>query len=520
MGGFKHLVLLGGSPDLQQLVLQAGLARSVSTVLPAGCSADALVRLHDAGTPLTRAVQCLAPGGVLYYEVDRRRDGLLQLPQRAARMLRRAGFTVSGVYWVTPNFRRRQAYIPLDHPRALLWYLCNHATDAKSLQTASGTLLPCAGGIGSATLGLSARCFAVTAVLARPERAPLPSVLASALPPVLEQSCSGTIILTPGRNDWPRIVYLPFADHGQEPFAALKFPRCSALSEDIHREQTVLQSLQKYLQPDMASTVPVPLGLFRWNDIPVSLESFIPGRELKTFAAGAVEISHDRQIQDLRRAAAWLTEFNRQVVVECPVWSPEMIMEHVEEPLAQYEWHFRLTPDERLLFDDVRTGAYTLSGASLPITWSHGDLAPKNIHSAGDKIVVLDWASSRISPPLFDLLYFVNVWYFFVRYPRGDGDPQQCFQELFFGPRPRDDAVREVRSVVRAYLDALGINRGFLPLLFVLVWVDFALNEVHGRPWREARNIRGNPDPSRKYVQFVQYTAQRRGKWLAEICSW
>ncbi len=98
-GPFAHAVLLGGAPGLSRSLLDAGFARTISRSLPRDRSANAVIVLHDetAAVDLARASAALAPGGVLYVEVDRRRTGCrLWTPARISRRLTALGLRTGG----------------------------------------------------------------------------------------------------------------------------------------------------------------------------------------------------------------------------------------------------------------------------------------------------------------------------------------------------------------------------------------------------------------------------------------
>ena len=121
---FGHLLLLGGTPQLQATLLELGVARRVSRSVRAGDTADALVILAGAGGPIDLAIEQLEAHGVLYWEVDRRTAGDLTLtPARAMRRLAEHGLTPDLAYWVKPGFPDRHMYVPVDSPGAVTWYL-------------------------------------------------------------------------------------------------------------------------------------------------------------------------------------------------------------------------------------------------------------------------------------------------------------------------------------------------------------------------------------------------------------
>src|SRR5262249_47915795 len=123
-GVFEHLVLLGGSASLVEQVVGMGLALRVSREIPRADSADALVVLSGARVSLDKAIGCLALGGSLYCEVDRRSlRSFARSPSRLQRLLQREGLSLTGIYWVRPSFAKPEIYLPLDVDGAISWHL-------------------------------------------------------------------------------------------------------------------------------------------------------------------------------------------------------------------------------------------------------------------------------------------------------------------------------------------------------------------------------------------------------------
>ena len=94
-----HWLLLGGGPDLARLAVELGLARSATTEGRVEQRADVVALLYGSTETLERAVDALAPGGLLYWEIDRRsiRRSVVT-PGRALRRIRAAGLIPLTVY--------------------------------------------------------------------------------------------------------------------------------------------------------------------------------------------------------------------------------------------------------------------------------------------------------------------------------------------------------------------------------------------------------------------------------------
>jgi hypothetical protein len=70
-GRFERLALIGADDAAIAAARAAGVAGDVVTRLDAGVRADAIVCRQRASVSLEAAAAALAPGGVLYLEVDR-----------------------------------------------------------------------------------------------------------------------------------------------------------------------------------------------------------------------------------------------------------------------------------------------------------------------------------------------------------------------------------------------------------------------------------------------------------------
>lgn len=512
-GQFEHLVILGGPRDLADRVVELGLARRVSRQLLAEREADALVILHDAGVSLAAAIHSLRPGGVLYYEAERQLSNSVEFsPDRLRRRLAQSGLTMAGIYWIRPDFVRPQLYLPLDLPQVLTWY-----TDSIFVATTPARRL-----LETFTRAISwlqtnspfslVRCYAVTAVMgAVPTLAP--SMLGDPLfPPELRQPDVRPLLLTAGHDDWNRVIVLPFSARSARPLSVVKFSRLPERNRHTANEQRVLGTIRACLDAKMARTIPEPLGLFCWKSLAVSMESCVPGR-LFSAATGRWGMPLRQKLDYLRLAADWLTQFHRQAQIDQLMWSQEANAQWIEEPLTAYAKIFDLTADEEALFAAVRQRSQALIGASLPLVWEHYAFDDQNLYRHGDEVYVIDWEGSDAGLPLFDLLYFIVRWSDRrIGFDTQDWNAASLrgFASLFCGGDPlnliRRDPVRTaVDRAIAAYLQGLGIDVRFFPLLLVLMWVKRSLS-------RGERQIRlgtqhGDMRSGNLYVGYVTLLA-------------
>ena len=264
---FRHLLLLGGSPEMAEQLRAAGVAERVSET-PG--EADAVAVLRGARVSPAEAVRCLAPGGWLYWESDDRRSlwSPWAVPGRAVKRLRACGLHIAGVWAVWPSFERHEAYVPTERLR---WFgRTLHPSLALRLFPLKGAVLT--------------RFFAILA----------------------------------GPGDLPRPVLL---SHGAERAILLadrilKVPRSPAFNLKTAREQDALARIRSRLDPETARALPEPLGLMRFGDVVAGVESCAPGRPLTRGSEA-----------DLRLAAEWLTRFHLQTLLRREPWDGREISE-------------------------------------------------------------------------------------------------------------------------------------------------------------------------------------------------
>lgn len=113
------------------------------------------------------------------------------------------------------------------------------------------------------------------------------------------------LVLTPGEEDSNRVIFLPFALCGARPLGVLKVSRHPERNTLTENEQAALTTIRTSLDEKMGRTVPQPLGILRWGNLTVGVESCAAGRLLST-STGRWGASLHQKIDDLRLATAWL----------------------------------------------------------------------------------------------------------------------------------------------------------------------------------------------------------------------
>jgi hypothetical protein len=500
---WDHIVLLGSSPELARLITESGIARRVSSEIPAERCADAVVVLHRGAVSLETAVACLLPGGALYAEMRGSRF-LPRSPGAIDRSLRRLGLTQVRTYWVRPSLARREAYLPLDGPGPVSWYVENVLSEKSLARRSAGTWLRLATKLGPGLRQRLVNDFAVTAV-SREDAGP-PSLLGHpGLPSGLRRPGQRLLVLTGGdpRDVYRRVVLLPFGPDAGEPDLVIKLWRSPDRNDDSVDEQSTLTAIRSNRVGAESPSVPAPLGLFRWGRLSAGVETYCSGR---TFGVSNSRWGRPRRrkVEDLEHVLAGFTELSRRIVIRREPWSAADMSTRVEGVLQAYEAEFLTTPGERRLFDAVRTRSESLLGSSLPIVWSHPDLGPSNVLIRSNGITIIDWAKAAPGLPLLDVFYFVLISCFDICHARDEDARLGVFRRLFLGSHLRDRMAGVVRGGLESCLEAMDADRRFFPILLVLLWASRSL----GRLERSRAVNRGeegiNPKVGNPYPSYVR----------------
>lgn len=467
-GCFGQLVLLGGSAAFAASLLDLGVAEHVSCTLPTATTADALIILHGAHVELADVARCVAPGGVVYWEIDRHTDQALH---SVARRLRQLGFATS-TYAVSPRFERAGVYLPLGVPGALRWYL---GTQFKAATPALWLMEWALRAASSAHVPLGRWVPHVALVAVRGARPATPAVLQHLLlPNTLRQPGVQAVLLADGGN---RVTMLPFARDGSQPLAVLKVPKLPSFNGRTMHEQTMLADIWAQARAAVRASIPQPLGVVPYGDVVISAEQYLAGQSL-------VRLCNDwgmplrRKIAAMQQAAAWLASFHAQALVQRTAWGVDEIAQWVDEPLGMFARQFGTTPAEARLFAAARQRADELRGSMFPIVWQHRDFNIWNVYRHGAQINVIDWEGCRPGPALSDLLHFLTHWHEAVCALRDDSARAGGVGDLF-GARPdRCVPAAAAQQALEQYMQHLALDRRFVPLLLVYTWVELALRRA------------------------------------------
>jgi hypothetical protein len=504
---FGHLLVLGAPAGLDRELVEAGVAARVSTTVRAGERADALAVLAGADADLGAAVNALEPGGVLYWEIDRRGlAGLRRTPRGIARALRSLDLRLVATYWVVPDFQQARRFLPLDRPGAARWFFSTRFVASSLARLALRRAVLAAAGRGARALGALAPCVAVIATRSGATRPTAPSH--PGFPAVLREPEARLVLLTSAQDDGSRIVVLPFREAAERPGVVFKLARRPDFDRHTAQEQATLRHLRGRLSADLARTLPTPLGAEGSGAGRGFLESPVGGHMLAV-STGRWGASTAGQIQDLRVAADWLARFHRETTVARPRWGAETMARWVEPSIARFERAVGAGDPERRLFDALRAHAATLAGQAFPVVTVHNDFNPWHVYRAGESVSVIDWefgqddVSLRQGPALCDLLYFANHWLNLARGVRSPATEARAFEDLFLRSGRGDRHCRAARAAFATYLAQVELSPGFLPLLLAVTWIERAADRGE-----RLQALRGGGEGGGEENQFVVKVAQ------------
>lgn len=494
---FDRLHMLGGSSAVAEIIASSGLAHEVSDRLSDRRECDCLLVFAGAGMPLDETLEQLAPGGVLYWEIERgRQSGPIDL-HKTTRQLRQAGFRGLQAYWAPFDFGRTPILLPVERPAAARWYL--DAMHGVRLPRSSEPAL-------AVLLGTVSRGLIVTAIR-QPMAAPTNVVLRRS---GVGRSEHRAAILVGGSDMYGRVALLPFSSAAEQPEAAVKVARLPQRNASIAHEQAALLTYRAQLNGQTRSSLPRPLGMSRWGNLMIGAETCARGRLL---SADPRRFAFLPARRDLDLVARWVAEFHRQTRTDASGWSELRRRDLVEDRLNEFRATFGDSPGEPELFGELRRLSRSLAEGALPTVCSHWGLTDRNIYVDRGRISVVDWEGGGPGLPLLDLVYFAWHWY---RGKQASDDPLvECdaFIRLFVAPRNVDARVAAVRAAIGNYLRALDLAPSLWPRLLALTWVARAV----GRRDR-ARVTGASVDQLRQgnvYAHFVSALARHRDLLLS-----
>lgn len=506
-------LLLGGEPDLPRLAVELGLAESATTDRAADGPAKVVALLHDSTATLDRAVDALAPGGSLYWEVDRRSImRSIATPGRTLRRLRAAGLTPLALYWVGPGWSRPSRFLPIDPPGPIAWYL---ATSNAERGLVRGALRRLARQMvrSPRIAALLVPRFAVVATSERQPAYPLPAPLSHPdVPTSVRSSSVPPILIAAGEEAWGRITLLAFEDDGSTPSVVVKIGRHAAFDDATRHEHEVLLDLRDRLEATARSTVPEPIALIDVGRRPAVVQSATPGSSALARMIGR-RGRGGRRWRDLELTTEWLVAIHRQTSRSSVAPGARGWSQHVDEPLNRFVGAFGRQPAVDRLFDRIRDHTTAL-GVELPIVLCHRDLGPWNVLIDGDTVRVIDWEVALDGPALTDLVYASLHWSFAAHGPASEPERRLHLRRLLAEPREDDPDRAAIGAAIHRYVGALRVDPRLVPSLIVLTVVGQALDRFD----RLGQIATPDPDPwtRNRYVGYAAEIAMFEDAWLTD----
>lgn len=505
------LLLLGGGAELQRVAVELELAGAVTTTPDDEAPANVVAMLDGATESLDRAARALAPGGYLYWEVDRRSVGRAALtPSRIRDRLRAVGLAPLALYWVGPDWSRPSRFLPIEPRGPMAWYL--RTTDASWGLTSSWLRRILRLIVQSPRLtGLLVPRIAVIAASEPVSAHSLPAALAHAeIPASVRASGIPPVLVAGGEEAWGRITLLAFESGRSAPSIVVKVSRHAAFDEATRHEHEVLVDLRSRVDEATRLTLPEPIALLEVGRRPAVVQDGAPG------SSALARINRARwrgnaAVRDLERTADWLISLHSQTMRSRVAPGSAGWGQHVEEPLARFVDAFGARDAVARLFQRVRDRTTALA-AELPIVLRHMDLGPWNVLVEGDDIRVIDWEVARDGPALTDLVYASLHWSFTAHRQSTEHVRRQHLRWLFAGAGERDAGRSSIYAGFDRYGRAMDLDSRLVPAVVVLTMVDQALDRFD----RLERIGTPDADPwtKNRYVGYVEVIAGFEDGWM------
>ena len=467
------MLVLGGPAGVAARAQAVGLAQRVLSERPARGAADLVAAYADACDEISDIARAVAPGGVLYLELDRELRGVrATTPKRVAAMLRAEGLTACAFYVMEPSVRDARAFIPLAAARAMSWHRRTSFGDQPAVRIANAVRRSVLR-VGGPSVAALDRPYAVVAIAGAPDHL-APGVLRQ--PGVLrslgmDHAPSAAVMLTYGGD---RVLLFPFGDRDRSPAGVVKVSKAESFIDRTENEQARMQALRSTLGPSVATAIPEPFGVTRVGQTVVACERFMAGMSLAARAMSDAS-GLDEKIADLQMAMAWLARFHGATEVR-RVTIRDSRASLVDELLASYA---RTLGAEGAgpLATRLASIADTLGAAHIAIATQHRDFAAWNVLRSGTGLAVVDWEGATEGVAAFDAVHLASTWLYSVRLCEGVDDEARGVRELL-DPAARDGAAGAAHAALMGYLDAARIDQRLASFLIVLHRVELALRRA------------------------------------------
>jgi thiamine kinase-like enzyme len=444
----------------------ADFAEAVTDDISQVDRADALILLDGFLLPDGASSAALREVRSFYQELRWRQVLVHGGLQRYLARLRAAGLMSLRAYHLLPSPVRCQVYAPADSPQALRWYLRHVFSPHSPRKRLLGLALDRSTRFPQPVRQLTAPYFGIvgSTTASRPAAPELPQLCAGAGEDLFP------LMLADGGN---RVVILPFARGQSHPRLVLKVPKLPAVNNRTESEQRVLATVRHSVDEQLRASIPTPQGIVSHRGLSVAVETYLPGQSLKSLVENPRRSLADK-LANFQQAADWLGEFHRQARPESLRWDAAVQRRVIDDVLARFEDLFGPLRKYESFVTRVRAHARTLTGLEFPIVWQHRDYNVWNIFRHRDRLYVIDWEGGRPGPALTDLLHCAISWNESARGLVSTEARLRGFESLFLAPDSDDRITSAIHGHIRCYLDRVGLDPLFSPLLLVYLWVELA----------------------------------------------
>lgn len=461
-------VLLGADADMVESVRSMRLlADDVTDRLGQPDSAGLIAVLADAERPSwTDVARELAPGGVLWWETDRRRrdDHWSTIP-RVVRRLEAVGLVVVDVYVVRPEPDRAEWYVPLGHRDALRWFVGHLYAPSTVWQVGAEAAVRAAASLGPRAVSSLAPFHAVVARRSRE---------AAAAPRAPAHPVRNALIGHGGQCN----VVLGFRSEGRTPFRVMKIARDADGGESLAVEGRMADAARRHVGEPTASSIPRQLP-GPPTSRPTLVQQAMPGASLARASSSPVR-SFETKVRDLDAVVRWVGDLHESAVDDRHRWDDDSIAV-IDGILDDFIDRFPTPATVHMLFDRTRRAAEGLWGRHVPTVWEHGDLTPWNVLIDGDEVRVVDWERARHGLPLADVLRLVDHWHAAVLGMTSPDHRATARGWIVRPPGRCTAATRAARRAIDGYVLRLGLPAELEDVLHVTCLADLAV--LHDERW-------------------------------------
>jgi hypothetical protein len=275
-----------------------------------------------------------------------------------------------------------------------------------------------------------------------------------------------------GRDGLDRKVnFLVFEQHATMPAFLLKIVRDREYQNLLGEEYEKLQYL--YAHKALQGMIPQPLGLFRYEETLVMVETCLPGISLENLLCRGKRHSPAEIIADLGNLQDWLVTFHHATAEGASTFHGQV---EISERLDSLGASLSAT-----LIHGLNALAREAGGTRIPLTARHGDFWAGNVLISSGGLGVIDWETlNRLSSPFDDLFFFMVMYS--LRFQKGVFRKKSPSSAYFARAFLQDNTLsRALVRMAHAVTHSLGIDTKLVSLFFVLFLLDAASAKNHLR---------------------------------------